>query len=57
MFGKNVTIDISKSLTDQPWFKSDLFCERHKDVIQHVYENTGRRSFDLKEISKDEYEQ
>ena len=57
MFGKDVTIDTSKSLTEQPWFKSDLFCERHKEVIQHIYENTGGRDFDIKEISKDEYEQ
>ena len=53
MFGKKVTIDLSKSLIDQPWFKSDLFCERHKDVIQHIYENNGGRDFDIKEISRD----
>ena len=53
MFGKKVTIDLSKSLIDQPWFKSDLFCERQKDVIQHIYENTGGRDFDIKEISGD----
>ena len=57
MFGKKVTIDTSKSLTDQPWFKSDLFCERHKEVIQHIYENANGRDFDIEEISKSEYEQ
>ena len=56
-FGKKVTIDLSKSLIDQPWFKSDLFCERHKEVIQHIYKNTDGRDFEIKEISSDEYEQ
>ena len=31
-FGKKVTIDTSKDLEDQLWFKSDLFGEREKDI-------------------------
>jgi hypothetical protein len=57
MFGKDINIDLSKNLTDQPWFKSDLFCERHKELMKYIYEKTGGRDFEINEISRDEYEQ
>ncbi len=38
-FGKKITIDLSKDLKDQTWFKSDLFGEREKDVILKAWKN------------------
>ena len=36
---KKITIDLSKDLKDQTWFKSDLFGEREKDVILKAWKN------------------
>ncbi len=57
-FGKKVVIDSSKDLKDQLWFKSDLFGEREKDVIQKAWNDprikSTQRVIEIKDITKDE---
>jgi len=57
-FGKKVVIDSSKDLKDQPWFKSDLFGEREKDVIQKAWNDprikSTQRVVEIKDITKDD---
>jgi hypothetical protein len=57
-FGKKVTIDTSKDLEDQLWFKSDLFGEREKDAIKTAWKQPGikstQRITEIKDITKEE---
>ena len=57
-FGKKVVIDSSKDLKDQLWFKSDLFGEREKDVIQKAWNDprikSTQRVIEIKDITKNE---
>ena len=57
-FGKKVVIDFSKNLKDQPWFKSDLFGGREKDVILGAWNDprikSTQRVIEIKDITKDE---
>ena len=54
LFGKDVVIDTSKDLHKQPWFKSDLFCERHKDIIWHAWEECGPQLEGIREINEED---
>ena len=59
-FGKKVTIDTSKDLEDQSWFKSDLFGEMEKDVIMKAWKHPGikstQRITEIKDITKEEFD-
>jgi len=56
-FGKKVTVDLSKDLKEQTWFKSDLFGEREKDVIVKAWEGLPENKIPktIKEIEEEEY--
>ena len=49
---RDIIIDASKDLHEQPWFKSDLFCERHKDIIGHAWEEYGPQLEGIREINE-----
>ena len=50
LFGKKVNVDTTKELQDQSWFQSDLFGDRQKDVIKHVWESAGSKLVMIEEI-------
>jgi len=55
LFGKEVTIDISKDLKKQSWFKSDLFDEREKYSLMREWKKTNKIPTKIRMISKEEY--
>jgi|10_taG_2_1085330.scaffolds.fasta_scaffold155206_3 hypothetical protein len=46
IFNKPVSIDLSKDLTEQPWFKGDLFnAEEKKDIEDNFLEEQNEIYF------------
>ena len=53
LFGKKVSIDISKDLKNQTWFKSDLFTENEKSALIGYWEKTNKIPTGLEHIEEE----